>query len=78
MCRRFTYSWVWIMVWSTSARSYPHRATHVFPLPNCNAFIASKQTEDDLDEILVWSPKSEIMKRAKSTAGRTAPDTNET
>ncbi|CAN0052729.1 unnamed protein product, partial [Hapterophycus canaliculatus] len=33
---------------------------------------------DDLDEILVWSPKSEILKRAKSTGGRTASGTNET
>ncbi|CAM9782509.1 unnamed protein product, partial [Ectocarpus fasciculatus] len=33
---------------------------------------------EQLDEIVVWSPKSEILKRAKSTGGRTAAGTNET
>ncbi|CAM9631969.1 unnamed protein product, partial [Ectocarpus sp. 4 AP-2014] len=39
---------------------------------------ASTELGEPLDEILVWSPKSEIMKRAKSTGGRTATGTNET
>ncbi|CAN0081634.1 unnamed protein product [Ectocarpus sp. 6 AP-2014] len=39
---------------------------------------ASTELGEQLDEIVVWSPKSEIMKRAKSTGGRTATGTNET
>ncbi|CAM9373029.1 unnamed protein product, partial [Laminaria digitata] len=39
---------------------------------------ASTEAEEELEEILVWSPKSEILKRAQATGGRIAPGFNET
>lgn len=40
--------------------------------------VGKTQDMEELDDILVWSPKSEILKRAGATSGMAAPLVNET
>lgn len=40
--------------------------------------IAVKADGDELEEMLVWSPKAKILKRAQPTDGGGVPGTNET
>lgn len=44
----------------------------------CDFLCFALKAEEELEEILVWSPKSEILKRAQATGGRIAPGFNET
>ncbi|CAM9931186.1 unnamed protein product [Discosporangium mesarthrocarpum] len=43
-----------------------------------SASVAADEGEGDLDDILVWSPKAEILKRAKIAGGGIAPANNRT